>query len=362
MPFKDLDLFPKLQKEVNRQSNTTGTITLFCFLLMGFCFITLSISYFFHGEKQRLIVDESPLPTDENNYVIFEKLPKLDIHFDILFPNLPCPFLDFGVIDSFKEQQLDQFSDIKVKRLDKRGEKIKNKNLTQPVSTGCGSCYGQSSGCCNTCKDVRRAYKAKGIVPPPLATIPQCQPALQNYEAIKDEQCHIYGTLIAPPSHGIFYIAPGDSYFEKTKQTEDYLAMGLTVDDFNLTHLISYIYFGPHDSDKLLRKHYVRQENYGRMKGMYYFSVIKEFLPHSDKIEYHSTVTTYQRYREGDSGKFPGLFFNYDVSPLIIQHKRDNSVLRFLSNLIGILGGIYSLGVLLDRLLVGSALSETTSL
>ena len=111
-----------------------------------------------------------------------------------------------------------------------------------------------------------------------------------------------------------------------------------------------------------MRGHYVKQEEHGRMKGMYFFSVIKDIPPNSQTLQYHSTVTSYSRYREGESGKFPGLFFNYDVSPLIIQHKRDSSILRFLSNLIGILGGIYSLSVLLDHLLVGSPLSESPSL
>ena len=28
-------------------------------------------------------------------------------------------------------------------------------------ASDCGSCYGAESGCCNTCEDVRAAYKEK---------------------------------------------------------------------------------------------------------------------------------------------------------------------------------------------------------
>lgn len=351
MRFRDLDLFPKINRENNHQTALSGTITLFSCIFMAYLFITLTISFFFHGLKQRLVIDESPLPTDSQGNVNFSALPKLEITFDILLPSLPCPFLDFGVIDTFKEQQLDQFSRIKVKRFTKDGKKISNTNLSAITTTGCGSCYGMAPGCCNSCKDVRKAYKAKGIVPPPLATIKQCQASIKDYDQIKDEQCHIFGTLIAPQSKGIFYISPGDSYFEKTKQTADYLAMGLTLEDFNLTHIIKSFYFGKKDLNHLLDNVKVVQTQHNRFKGIYYLHAIREQVSRSKEIVYHYSMTNFSRYREGDSGKFPGLFFNYDVSPIIIQHKRDHSILRFLSNLIGILGGIYSLGVLLDRII-----------
>jgi hypothetical protein len=142
---------------------------------------------------------------------------------------------------------------------------------------------------------------------------------------------------------------------------EDYLAMNLTIDDFNLSHKISSFYVGDKDTHQgLLDKVSKVQKQHGRLKVVYFVRAMREKGGSGD--DYRATVTQYERYREGNSSKFPGIFFHYDVSPVVVEYKRDVSVLHFLVQLMAILGGIYSIASLLDRLFAKTPTRPTTSI
>lgn len=350
MPFKDFDIFPKMREDYSRQRTTSGILTLFCVIVMGGLFVTSFLSYITTPPKQRLRVDDSPLPMTENSVLDFANLPKIKIHFDIFLPSLPCAFVNFGVIDDFKEIHTDTHTKVKLRRFDKSGNPIPKQKSDSSDPVVCGSCYGAASGCCNTCKEVKRAFKAKGRAPPPLSTIAQCKGKELEYERIKDEKCRIYGTVTAPPTSGVFYIAPGDTYGGKSSHIEDYLAMGLTVDDFNMTHRIDSFFIGETDpGDKVLTGVTKSQNAKGRMKSLYFVRAVREKLQGEEL--YRTSVTHYERFREGSSGKFPGIFFHYDVSPIIVEYKRDVSFLHFLVDLMAIIGGVFSLGIFVDHMM-----------
>jgi len=346
MPLQDLDIFPKVREDHGRKTSISGTITVICISIMCFLFITQSLSYLSSPPKQRLRVDENRLPTNSDGFVDFNSLPKLKMYVDIEFPSLPCPVIDFEVIDSLKEKQIGAFSRIKLKRIGKDGKVIKTKPTPKESQETCGSCYGASAGCCNTCKDVKQAFKAKGKVPPPLATIKQCKSAVVDYNNIKDERCRIHGVVTVPPISGVVVISTGDSYGASMNTTD---ALGISINDFNLTHTIQTMYFGENDlGDRPIDGISKVQSQKGRYKGLYFFRAIREKKGSSEV--YRTSVTHYDRYREGASGKFPGLYFYYDVSPIVVEYKRDVSFLHFLVELMAILGGVYSLGTLLDHI------------
>ena len=347
MPFKDLDIFPKMREDYTKRRNNSGALTIFCLGLMAYMFVSSFVSYLATPPKQRLRVDETPFPT-KDGALDFERLPRVPIHFDVFLPSLPCPFVNFGVMDTFKEFYDDAFARVKMHRIDRNGNKIKTDFSNLSPASECGSCYGAASGCCNTCKDVRRAFKAKNRVPPPLHTIEQCKGKDVEYQRIKDEHCRIHGTVSVPPISGVFFIAPGDSYGARSQHIADYLAMNLTVDDFNMTHRIDKFFVGDQDpGDRVLDGVTKVQERHGRMKALYYVRVVRE--KRSAGELYRASVTHYERYREGESAKFPGIFFSYDVSPIVVEYKRDTTFLRFLVDLMSIMGGIFSIGVLIDH-------------
>jgi hypothetical protein len=180
--------------------------------------------------------------------------------------------------------------------------------------------------------------------------IEQCRGREIEYQTIKNEQCWVYGTVVALPIGGALYIAPGDTYGARKRHVADYLAMNLTINDFNLSHSIGSFFIGETDpDDHPIGDDFVIQEEIGRLKATYYVRTIRETTRAGDI--YRTNIRRYIRYRHGHTEKFPGIFFMYDVSPVIVEYKKDVSVLHFLVNLMAILGGIYSIGTFLDHLL-----------
>nr|GMD56020.1 endoplasmic reticulum-Golgi intermediate compartment protein 3-like isoform X1 [Ipomoea batatas] len=106
----------------------------------------------------------------------------LRINFDITFPALPCSIVSVDAMDISGEQHLDVRHDIIKKRLDSHGNVIETRQdgigapkIEKPLQrhggrlehneTYCGSCYGAEASdddCCNSCEDVREAYRKKG--------------------------------------------------------------------------------------------------------------------------------------------------------------------------------------------------------
>ncbi|OHT06394.1 endoplasmic reticulum-Golgi intermediate compartment protein 3-like [Tritrichomonas foetus] len=367
MHFVDFDIFPKLREDYSRQTTSSGIITFSCITLMSFLFISQTFDYFTTPPKQRLIVDETPLPTSPEGYLEIDRLRKMKIYFDITLHSMPCAFVNFGILDENKNENSDSFSRIKMKRFDKNGKFLKMQSSKVPLnSTTCGSCYGLKNGCCNTCKEVREAYKAKGRVPPPSSTIEQCRTQAIEYVTIKEESCQIYGTIEVPPDAAAFFISPADSYGERQKYITDYLSMGVTLDDFNMSHTITSFFISDNiiDKDFNFSQHHKNrlspldgitkvQKQHSRFKAMYFVRAIREKI--SNTQVYRTTVTHYDRYREGSSEKFPGLYFHYSVAPVIVEYKRDISFLHFLVDLMALLGGIFAIGTMIDHLTASPA-------
>ena len=193
----------------------------------------------------------------EQLYVDTTRLPNMKIHFDISFPRLGCDcesfqcqklrfhqsilskylfpqllmaVLSLDVIDSSGDQHFGVEHDIFKQRLDSMGNPVQaaqiesvNKihNMTGTNSTEleltkpstCLSCYGAKDGCCNTCSDVRDAYRQKNWAFRP-EEFEQCrnERKMNRDESVLNEGCQIYGFLQVNRVSGSFHIAPGKSY------------------------------------------------------------------------------------------------------------------------------------------------------
>lgn len=84
--------------------------------------------------------------------------------------------------------------------------------MEQPA---CGSCYGAENSlmkCCNTCDQVREAYRLKGWALTNPEGIEQCKAEVGELKKIFDEGCQIYGFMEVNRVSGSFHIAPGKSF------------------------------------------------------------------------------------------------------------------------------------------------------
>jgi len=68
--------------------------------------------------------------------------------------------------------------------------------------------------CCNTCEEVREAYRLKKWAPPEPSDIKQCQndKAMEKIKHAFTQGCQIYGYMEVNRVGGSFHIAPGNSF------------------------------------------------------------------------------------------------------------------------------------------------------
>ena len=80
----------------------------------------------------------------------------------------------------------------------------------------CGSCYGAGNEgeCCNTCDDVREAYRKKGWSFMVRENIVQCSKEgfVDSVAAQKGEGCNIFGYIDVKKASGNFHFAPGNGF------------------------------------------------------------------------------------------------------------------------------------------------------
>ena len=140
----------------------------------------------------------------------------LTIELDVTFPHIACEVLSLDSMDVSGSQHLDVVHNVYKKRIDANGTQIEEAALAElntapdpelhshgsltEQGSYCGSCYGaeeQPGDCCNTCEEVREAYRRKGWALTDPDGVQQCtkEGLLQQFHSVEGEGCHIYGSL-----------------------------------------------------------------------------------------------------------------------------------------------------------------------
>ncbi|KAL5992353.1 hypothetical protein ACLOJK_013270 [Asimina triloba] len=234
----------------------------------------------------------------------------LKVQFDITFPALPCSTLSLDAMDISGEQHLDVRHDILKKRIDANGNVIESRQdglgapqIEKPLQrhggrlehneTYCGSCYGaevSDEDCCNSCEDVREAYRKKGW-------------GLSNPD------------LIDQISHRINRLSFGD-YFPGVVNPLDG---------------VQWIQETPHGMYQYFIK--VVPTVYTDIDGHTIQSNQLALAQFSMTEHFRSGV------RGGQMHSLPGVFFFYDLSPIKVTYSEHHvAFLHFLTNVCAIIG------------------------
>lgn len=162
-------------------------------------------------------------------------------------------------------------------------EEGKLEELPLEVEEKCGSCYGagDEGECCNTCEDVRRAYRHRGWV---LKTDPSIVQCLQDHDEFGESQdgegCNVHGRVALSTGGGNLHLAPGrEAASEGMTMIE---ALMQSFQEWNVSHQIHMVRFGPMYPDAIYQldeERRIIEDSYGMYQ--YYFQVSCGELVHT---------------------------------------------------------------------------------
>ncbi|XP_019461974.1 PREDICTED: endoplasmic reticulum-Golgi intermediate compartment protein 3-like [Lupinus angustifolius] len=356
--LRNLDAYPKINEDFYSRTFAGGIVTVVSAAVMLFLFLSELRLYLYTVTESKLLVDTSRGET-------------LHINFDVTFPAVRCSMLSLDTRDISGEQHFDIRHNITKKRIDASGNvvEVKKEGLGAPKierplqkhggrlghdEEYCGSCFGAEESddhCCNSCEEVRDAYKKRGWGMTNADLIDQCK--REGYvQKVKDEEgegCNIHGSLELSKVAGNFHFATGKSFLHSAIFLADLLA--LQDSHFNISHTVNKLSFGNHYPGLVNPLDGVKWVQ-GPTPGIYQYFIKVVPTIYTDirgRVTNSNQYSVTEHFTSSEQGAIPGVFFIYDISPIKVTFKEEHiSFLHFLTNICAIIGGIFTIAGIVD--------------
>ena len=376
--MKQFDAYPKVLEDFRVKTYTGAMVTTISTIIMALLLVSELRHYMHTDVHPELLVDTA-------------RPEKLKINIDFFFPQLGCAYLSIDAMDISGDIQTDIEHGIFKKRYDKDGnpvdvdarrEDLDDKTADKDNSTAskdCGSCYGaetEERPCCNTCEDVRKAYREYGWTLTDSDHVVQCKGEKwkEDLEEQAGEGCQIYGYLEVSKVAGRFLVATDKRFNQHPRMLFQFVAIGkdgrisMNFDDLfgrgtkkhNISHTIRSLGFGvpipgvvnPLDGVEVIAEDKPHTYQYFiKIVPTIYKKLNGEVIKSSE----YSVTKRKQEARGGPGETGPGVLVRYELSPLQIQYtERRRSFLRFMTGVCAIIGGVYTVAALIDSFIYRS--------
>eukprot|EP00658_Telonema_sp_P-2_P056038 TRINITY_DN44533_c0_g2_i1.p1 TRINITY_DN44533_c0_g2~~TRINITY_DN44533_c0_g2_i1.p1 ORF type:complete len:402 (-),score=93.15 TRINITY_DN44533_c0_g2_i1:174-1379(-) len=380
LSFRNFDAYPKTSAEFQKRTAGGAAISVLSGAFIIFLLLSEFSLYRTVQSTDKLSVD---LATDD----------KIRINIDFSFPHLPCSLLSLDVMDVSGEQHLDVDHNVFKLSLDEDGnpegeaekhelhgkeggqkEELKdiNGNIIDLKNAAtkhlddkyCGSCYGAKKAdgtkCCQTCEEVRTAYRLAGWAFTSPAGIEQCvrEGFVEEINKIGKGGCKMHGHIEVNKVAGNFHFAPGKSFQQAHMHVHD--LMNFDISKFNVSHSVNQLSFGPEYPGMANpldgRVQIVGDSEQTPSSGMFqYFVKIVPTNYHKvggEVLESNQYSVTYH-YRGLDQAAgrgLPGVFVFYDLSPIMVSFTESHpSFATFLTSVCAIVGGVFTVAGMVDK-------------
>eukprot|EP00761_Pharyngomonas_kirbyi_P014386 gb/GECH01014416.1/.p1 GENE.gb/GECH01014416.1/~~gb/GECH01014416.1/.p1 ORF type:complete len:339 (+),score=52.54 gb/GECH01014416.1/:1-1017(+) len=282
--FKKLDFYPKNKETVIEKSTWSGLVSIIICVVLGILFLFEAVLFIKTTRKDTLSVDTSVGG-------------RLHIEFDISFPAIPCRKLSLDVVDSTGDQQNDVEQDIDKTSLDLEGNKLPD-NAAQRRRVG----------------------------------------------------CNMAGYLSVGRVAGNFHFAPGSSRSESHGSHSHHVHEfdPFTLMSFNTSHIIHKLAFGPKIPNIVNPLDGVSQRSQNPSLYKYFIKIVPTTYQCSTCFRpvesgQYSVNLHHREGRPGAMNFLPGVFFMYDLSPIMIQYEDTRMPFtHFLVNLCAVVGGVFT--------------------
>lgn len=379
--LRALDIYPKISEDFRERTLAGAAISVVCVVVVGWLVASEVAWYGVEELHDIFLVDTAGGMND-----------RMNISLNITFPSIQCDMLQLDVLDGFGEAQTGASGSVTKTHLAANGsahaEGPANINAGDATAKAvakakevgyCGSCYGAGltdAQCCNTCADVRDAYRRRGWSFSTAATWEQCvRERLERAAAAGGgEGCTIAGWVSVPRVNGNFHFAPGHSFDRASAHIHDFVAAD--IDAFNTSHVINHLSFGAatesHRAGPLEGHRAILDEDTSGL-FQYFLKIVPTTVygeggvARSDGNVY--SVTRHFRARTSkststdapggemahDAGRevIPAVVFVYDLSPIRVVTNRRRphaSVTALVLALAAVVGGVFTAASICDAL------------
>jgi len=373
-------------------------VSIICVVVMVLLFASEIRLYLTPEVREELVVDTT-------------RTGKLKINIDFVFSRVSCDFLVLDAMDVSGEQHMDLSHNIYKRRLDidslrpieepqkqlsigfasnKTDSSTTTTTSTTTEKPACGSCYGaetEERKCCNTCNEVRDAYRAKTWKFDPRG-VEQCkgEEGVESYseseaKAFK-EGCQIYGFIEVNRVGGSFHVAPGRSFSVSGVHVHD--VQPFSSSDFNMTHKIRHLSFGRqlNSGDNAAQRHVNPLDGVeapaekGATMFQYYVKIVPTLYTKQAQggsadetaaevlSTYQFSVTRHEKVASLMDGSgmpgvffsYAGVFFSYELAPVMVKYSsKSKSFGHFSTGLCAIIGGVFTVAGLIDKIFYSSS-------